>query len=195
MRNHTDAGVSPLVDRALALAARWHAGQTRKGKDIPYIQHPVAVGMLLDRLGYDDEVIAAGLLHDVVEDAGVPIDEIARQCGPRVGALVAHCTEQKLDASGTKRPWLERKADHLRLIAHAPPEARAILLADKWHNLFSTNADLDAGEPVWSRFNAPRDVWLEMTRRFVQALAKADDSDERLARLSRLCENELSRLT
>ena len=125
------------LERALRWAATCHHGQARKGSGVPYVQHVAAVAMILDRLGYGEDVVVAGLLHDVVEDCDVTLDDVRDRFGMEVAALVAHGSEVKLDATGTKRPWIDRKRDHLAALADAPPDARALVLADKLHNLAS----------------------------------------------------------
>jgi (p)ppGpp synthase/HD superfamily hydrolase len=185
------AALSPALDRALAMAATWHAGQVRKGTGVPYIQHAMAVALLLDRFGFDDLVVAAALLHDAAEDTDATLDDIRCRFGEPVGALVSHCTERKHDQDGRKRPWRDRKEEQLALIERLPLEACAILLADKWHNLFSTRLDIAAGEPAWERFNAPRDEWLAMNRRFVDAVDRREFANPALARLVELCQAEL----
>jgi (p)ppGpp synthase/HD superfamily hydrolase len=173
---------SPRLEAALRLAARAHRDQCRKATDIPYIQHPLAVAWILDRLGFDEEVVTAGLLHDVVEDTSFTLPEISHRFGNRVAAIVDDCTERKHTPTGEPIPWAERKAAHLARAATASVEARAVMLADKLHNLLSIEADLAAGHEVWSRFNADRAASLANHRRFLQRLSHPHD-DPRLARL------------
>jgi (p)ppGpp synthase/HD superfamily hydrolase len=117
--------------------------------------------MILDRAGFDEDVVIAGLLHDVVEDTAATFDEVAARFGPAVEETVRNCSEVKNDAAGRKRPWIDRKRDHLEALAGAPTATRAVVLADKLHNLMSIELDLDAGCPVWSLFSAdrPRVLW------------------------------------
>jgi (p)ppGpp synthase/HD superfamily hydrolase len=156
--------ISTRLERALRLAASWHAGQTRKGSAVPYVAHPFAVAWLLDRYGFGEDVLIAALLHDAVEDTEATLDAIAEAFGPEVAAIVGHSSEQKLDEAGVRRRWIDRKRDHLAAIADAPVEARAVALADKLHNLISIQADLDAGVDVWRLFNAGRDdvLWYHL---------------------------------
>ena len=69
---------SPTIDRALSLSATAHRHQERKGSQVPYIIHPVHVAILLLRHDFPEEVIVAALLHDVVEDTTLTIEDIAR---------------------------------------------------------------------------------------------------------------------
>lgn len=144
------------------MATEAHAGQARKASGLPYITHPVAVTMLLQRFGFDDEsTLAAALLHDVIEDTDVTAADLAAQFPPEVIELVGYLTEQKRDETGRKRKWEDRKRDHIAHIAAAPLAARAIALADKLHNLSTMAFDIDAGQQLTGRFNATLDriVW------------------------------------
>ena len=157
--------MSPNLERALRWAAVWHEGQVRKGSGVPYVIHPVAVGLILDRLGWPEDVVIAGLLHDVVEDTGASVEDVRARFGPSVAELVRSLSEIKLDPEGRKRPWIDRKTDHIAALSSAPIEARAVALADKLHNLLSIRADLGDGRPVWSLFHADRDqvLWYYRT--------------------------------
>src|SRR5262249_39032357 len=123
--------ISPRLEQALRWSARCHEGQARKGGGVPYFQHVAAVALVLDRAGFQEDVVIAGLLHDVVEDTAATFEEVAARFGPAVGEMVRHCSEAKTDAEGRKRPWIDRKRDHLAALAGASSSARAVILADK----------------------------------------------------------------
>ena len=183
---------SPLVDRAMRIAAKAHRHHHRKGSDLPYITHPAQAAMILLRAGIDDdEILAAALLHDVVEDTEHTLEMLAADFPPKVVQLVAAMTERKHDRDGRKRTWQERKDEHLRHMAAEPWEARAIVLADKLHNLGSMEVDLVQGEDLWSRFNAPPDRILWYHREMVAA---AEQGDPRLAKLATECRTLIDRL-
>jgi (p)ppGpp synthase/HD superfamily hydrolase len=173
--------VSLTLERALRWAAECHHGQVRKGTDTPYVEHVVGVAMALDRVGFAEPVVVAGLLHDVVEDTEATPDDVRARFGDEVAAIVAHCSEVKLDAGGRKRPWIDRKRDHLAALAAAPVEARGVVLADKLHNLVSIACDLHDGRPIWSLFNADRDRVLWYYRATVDTLGHGDPRLETLA--------------
>jgi guanosine-3',5'-bis(diphosphate) 3'-pyrophosphohydrolase len=128
-----DAAVerSELVRDALETARRAHAGQLRRGSDgHPYIDHPVAVAEILIKHRYGDEVLAAGLLHDVVEKSEIGIDEVRERFGEVVGDLVEAMTEdESID------DYEERKEEHRLRVASADPAAAAIFAADKLTNV------------------------------------------------------------
>ena len=124
-------GRSDLVRDALETARRAHAGQLRRGSDgHPYIDHPVAVAEILIRHRYPDEVLAAGLLHDVVEKSEIEISEVRERFGDVVGDLVEALTEDE-----TIDDYEERKDEHRQRVAAADPAALAIFAADKLTNV------------------------------------------------------------
>lgn len=182
---------SDRLEAALRFAAVAHRDQVRKSSDTPYVQHVVAVAWILDRAGFGETVQVAGLLHDVVEDTSVSIEDVAKAFGPEVARLVGFCTESKLDAEGRKRPWIDRKSDHVAALADAPVEARGIVLADKLHNLTSLAHDLALGVDAWSAFNADRDQVLRHHHAVVEACG---EDDPRLERLAEACREVLGRV-
>ena len=117
---------SPLTRDALAFAADRHAGQTRDIDGIPFVTHPVEVACLLHEAGYSDEVVAAGVLHDVVEDTNVQPEELARRFGERVAGLVASVSDDPSIEGDA-----ERKAALRLQVAEASEEAGVIFAADK----------------------------------------------------------------
>lgn len=183
---------SPIVERAMRLAARHHREGTRKGSDLPYISHPASVALILSQAGFDDDaILAAALLHDVVEDTACTLQQIEEVFPPEVAMYVAALTEKKLDERGAKRSWRVRKEEHVEQIASAPLEARAILLADKLHNLGTMLYDVEAGESIWGRFQAVRQEVLWYHRTMIE---QAFQGDERLAALAGACRDVLARL-
>jgi (p)ppGpp synthase/HD superfamily hydrolase len=173
--------MTPRLERALRWAAVCHRGQSRKGGDIPYIEHVMGVALILDRLGFDEDVVIAGLLHDAVEDTGATLAEVRAQFGDPVGGIVAACSEIKTDADGRKRPWIDRKRDHLATLDRASVPARGVILADKLHNLLSIALDLRDGRPVWSLFNAGRADVLWYYRTTLERIGTGDPKLEQLA--------------
>jgi (p)ppGpp synthase/HD superfamily hydrolase len=143
-------------EEALIFAARLHAGQKRKGKDLPYISHLMAVAALVSEAGGDGDEVIAALLHDAVEDQGglETLQEIRRRFGEGVAMIVEGCSDS---FSTPKPPWLERKASYLIHLRSASPEVRRVSLADKLHNARTILSDLEEhGEATWSRFNGGR---------------------------------------
>ena len=186
MSSQTTGCWSPLIERALRIAATHHHSQTRKGGVIPYVTHPFGVAMLLQRFGFDDdELLAAALLHDVVEDTECTLDDLEREFPPSVVEIVASLSERKDDDQGQLRPWKERKLEHIAHVQAANLEARAIVLADKLHNLATMKIDLDSGQDVWSRFRADRNEVEWYHRTMIDAACQYDESLQPLANACR----------
>jgi (p)ppGpp synthase/HD superfamily hydrolase len=179
------------LEEAMRFAAKAHEGQLRRGSNTPYFEHAAAVALILDRLGFPEDVIVAGVLHDLVEDTTTSFDEITARFGHDVCELVRHCSEVKTDEEGVKRPWIDRKRDHLAALASAPADARAIILADKLHNLVSIELDLREKGPVWGQFHAGRDQVLWYYR---SAIDVCGQGDARLESLADSCRGVLLRV-
>jgi len=117
------------LTKAFDLARIRHRGQMRKG-GLPYITHPVAVARMLRSAGYSDDIVAAGLLHDVLEDTGCELEEMIRAVGERVTKIVTEVTDRDQTLA-----WEDRKESYLRVLSTVSPEALAVACADKTHNL------------------------------------------------------------
>jgi (p)ppGpp synthase/HD superfamily hydrolase len=156
---------SPILDRALGLAASAHRTQERKSSGVPYIAHPAHVAVILIKHGFPEDAVVAGVLHDIVEDTGVTLAEVEAQFGSAVASLVDQVSEQKLQG-GTKLPWLLRKQELLSRLSHAAPLAVAVKSADALHNCQTLLADLRTqGESVWRHFRSSPDeqLWFFQT--------------------------------
>ena len=122
----------------------------RKGTDIPYIVHPAEVCEILKQLGCGEEVLAAGLLHDTLEDTKATAEEITERFGAKVAGLVAFNSEDK------SLPWEQRKEHTLKSLENAGPEQKLLVFADKLANIRAMHRDYAAvGEELWKRFNRP----------------------------------------
>jgi (p)ppGpp synthase/HD superfamily hydrolase len=137
------------------MAVGAHAGQVRKGTEIPYVTHPIHVAFLLAGHGFDEDLVIAGLLHDTVEDAGLALGEIEAQFGERVASLVRALTKPDL-GHGPRHSWRAGREAMVRVIRESGPDVAAIKAADSLHNASATLADLRThGSALWERFNAP----------------------------------------
>jgi (p)ppGpp synthase/HD superfamily hydrolase len=144
---------SDRYEAALVLAARAHGDQVRKVGNVPYITHVVHVSAILRRHGYPEDLVIAGLLHDVVEDSDVPLDQIEADFGPVVAEIVGALSERKMEGS-VKRPWETRKAEMLEQVRQASSEAVAVKAADTLHSTRTLSADLHRmGPSVWRNFS------------------------------------------
>lgn len=144
---------SRRFDEALNFTARAHVRQMRKGTDVPYVVHPVHVARLLERYGFDEDVVIAGLLHDVIEDTLTTAREVRQGFGARVAAIVQGCTEEDHEHGW----WEDRKEAMIDFLRDAPPDVKAVACADKLHNLSTIRDELrSGGERVWRRFGRGR---------------------------------------
>ena len=124
-----------VIKKAYDLAVDAHKGQLRRSGE-PFIIHPLSVAIILADLEMDKETIAAGLLHDVVEDTDISFDEVKEQFGEDIAYLVDGVTKlSKLSYHGNK---MEFQADNLRKMFLAmAKDIRVIIikLADRLHNM------------------------------------------------------------
>ncbi len=177
---------SPLVRNALEQARADHAGQVRNGSGgMPYFEHPVRVAALLDEHGYGEEVLAAALLHDVVEDSGTSLDEIREEFGEGVAGMVGALTDDEaLDS------YRERKAEHRERVAAADGEALAIYGSDKLTNVKALRAAYEGeGDAVREEFKVPielkTEIWeadRDLLREKAPELPFLDELDAELSR-------------
>ena len=158
-----------LLKRALDQAAVWHHGQVRKypGTTVPYMSHPAGVAAILSRHGFDEEVVAAGALHDAIEDTIATVVEVERLFGRRVAELVRGASEEDKTLS-----WEERKRAYLERFPHKPWEAQAITLADKIDNFESIIVCAEVHGDPWAMFKRGKATQLE---RFDALSALLDD--------------------
>lgn len=208
---------SPLVEKAVETAAQWHEGTYRKGAwrasafalpkgatpRVPVVAHLVNVAFVVQRVGFSDEVVAAALLHDAVEDrsalgAILTLETVAEHFGERVARLVADVTERNRDEAGRSRPWRARKDEYLaHLRDTALPESVGISLADKLHNLWTMNQSLEAGHDPFASTPTRRALSAgpELQRWYFREIlaATAHHTDPRLRRLRERLTSEVER--
>ena len=167
---------SNKYSEAVGYAAAAHAKQVRKGTDIPYISHPIAVSALVVEHGGNEIQAIAALLHDVLEDCGAhhgPV--IAERFGNNVLAIVEGLTDGLPDAHGKKADWRGRKESYLAHLKSAELDVVLVSACDKLHNATAIADDHAAiGEAVFDRFSQPKSntVWYysELARIFSRRL-------------------------
>lgn len=141
-----------LFSQAIAFAAKMHDGAVRKGTDIPYIVHPMEAAMIAATMTTDQAVLAAAVLHDVIEDCGVTEAELAVQFGTRVAELVM--SETQLHRGDPKETWESRKQEALDKVAAGDRDVKILMLADKLSNMRAIRLDYHAlGTALFARFN------------------------------------------
>jgi (p)ppGpp synthase/HD superfamily hydrolase len=173
-------GYSDRINHAFAFAAKHHDQQVRKGTRLPYLTHPANVAVILTRYGCSEDVVVAGILHDVVEDCvrdGMTRDmleeRIGRKFGNSVLSTVLGVTERRTDDDGIDLSWEDRKEDYLQRLSLANEDALWVCAADKVHNANSILSDLRRTafpETVWGRFSAGREGSVRWYRRVADRL-------------------------
>ena len=142
------------IGKAMEFASVAHAGQHRKGTDVPYITHPVETAFIVMTLTADEDVIIAALLHDVVEDTKYSLDDIRERFGERVAELVDWESEDKMRHLPAADSWKARKKSSLQELKVAPVEAKMICLGDKISNMrASAERYAIEKEVMWQAFN------------------------------------------
>ena len=144
-----------LVSEAIAFAVAAHDGMRRKKSEAPYILHPMEAAVIVGTMTDDQQLIAAAVLHDVVEDAGIPIEEIEEKFGPRVRELVASETEDKRADLPPTATWRARKEESLEVLKNTEDIAVLMVwLGDKLANMRSFyRMHKVEGDAMWQRFN------------------------------------------
>jgi (p)ppGpp synthase/HD superfamily hydrolase len=150
-----------LVDRALKFATIAHADQKRKYTGEPYIVHPIEVMKIVQTVEHDEAMLAAALLHDVVEDTDVTIEVIADTFGEDVASLVDDLTDVSKPEDGNRKT---RKALDRAHSAKASARAQTIKLAD----LISNSADILKNDPKFAK------VYLAEKELLLEVLTKGD---------------------
>jgi (p)ppGpp synthase/HD superfamily hydrolase len=148
-----------IIEKAASFAADKHKNQTRKEGGLLYISHLVSVALILQKYNFSEQIIAAGLLHDTLEDTETTEQEILENFEQEVLDMILQVTNDKdLD-------WKSKKQKYVDTVRTANPGAQAIALADKMHNMKSLLNNLEelGPEKVWAFFNAsPADkLWFE----------------------------------
>lgn len=145
------------LKEALDQAAVWHRDQIRKYPDVevPYFSHCAGVALVLTRHGLDEDVVVAGVLHDILEDCDVTVEQLAAQFGDRVAGLVNDVSEQDKSL-----PWEERKQQYVERFRTKSWDAQAISLADKIDNFRSIRMCAQRYGDPWGMFKRGRDKQL-----------------------------------
>ena len=167
-----------IINDAIAYATYYHAGQLRKGTDLPYIVHPMEVMVILSRMNASTPLLMAGILHDTVEDTNATIEEIADRFGAETAALVdAHTEKHK------NRSWWERRRTSVEHLRTAQRDVKLLIMADKLSNLRSMAHDYARiGDTLWERFHVGRDMQAKYYAMSIDALSDlAEDPDAKWA--------------
>lgn len=207
---------SSIIEHAIELAAQWHDGTYRKsswrdpafrspeGTDpsVPVMSHVTMVGMMVQRAGWDEITVAAAFLHDVLEDPDrhkqyMRYEVLQSVMGAEVADRVLEVTEEKFDGSGNSRSWQQRKEGYISGLRSHSPEAIAISLADKTHNLWTMNESLSRGIDIFTTAPGRRGLNADPERQrwFHRAVLETsrEFDDPRLESLRNALEHEIER--
>ena len=165
-----------LIPKATEFAYKAHQidrWQTRKGKSVPYILHPLSVANRLSRVGAEVPVIAAGILHDTIEDSKetnkISKEDIEREFGADIARMVNDVTEQDRSL-----PWADRKAAALAHIPNMEQDSLLVKSADVLDNLSDQIEDYKViGDKMFENFNASKKLQLDRYEKLTVALEKA----------------------
>lgn len=168
-----------LMDRAIVFATRAHSGTYRKGTKIPYIVHPIEAASIVSTMTDDPDMIAAAVLHDVVEDTDATLEEISFFFNERIAKLVEAESEDKRKDLPPQETWMVRKMETLKFLQEeADRDAKILALADKLSNMRAVHRDQNTiGDKLWERFNEKskeKHGW--MYRQVTNALSDLSDT-------------------
>lgn len=162
-----------LIQKAILKAMEVHQGQVRKGDGkTPYVLHPLEVGVILSHYTSSEVLIASAILHDVVEDGNVKIDDFKNEFNEDVASIVLVLTEDK-----TIQDWVQRKGEHLSRLANNKT-AYIIKAVDALVNMRDLFTAVESqGDAVWGKFNAPKQLKMNYFERILDDLKTEMPSD------------------
>ena len=142
-----------IFEKAVSFAFEAHRGQKRKDGTI-YILHPLEVAVIVGTMTSDEDVLAAAVLHDTVEDTPVTAEDILENFGEKIAELVAHETENKRPEMKPSDSWKIRKEESLEVLKNSALNSKIIWVGDKVSNMRSLSKAYDKiGNAVFERFN------------------------------------------
>ena len=143
-----------LLDRAIVFAVRAHAGTERRGKGFPYIVHPMEAVEIVATMTSDQELLAAAVLHDTVEDTDTTVEQIRTEFGDRIASLVASESDIVVDGVNEEDSWHARKQAAIDRLARASHDAKMVALGDKLSNMRAIARDYaQQGDALWNLFH------------------------------------------
>ena len=168
-----------VIAKAIAYAAENHKGMVRKKTEIPYIVHPMEAAAIVATMTVDSNVIAAAVLHDVLEDTPVTLEMLRNEFNEDICNLVAEESEDKREGQPESETWLVRKQEAIETLGKASREAKMVALGDKLSNIRAMARDhRKIGDELWQRFNQkdPKvQAWYYQS--LLEALAELNELD------------------
>ena len=143
-----------LFDRAARYAIEAHADTERRGKGFPYIIHPMEAAAIVATITADPEILAAAILHDVVEDTDRTVEDLRAEFGDRIAELVASESEDPMAHLSEEASWHARKQAAIDRLANAPHDAKIVAMGDKLSNMRAIARDHEQiGDEIWNLFH------------------------------------------
>ena len=143
-----------LLDRAIIFAVKAHHNTERRGKGFPYIVHPMEAVEIVATITSDQELLAAAVLHDVIEDTDVTIEELRAEFGNRIAELVHSESDQFIDGISEADSWHDRKQAAINRLAAASYDAKIVAMGDKLSNMRAIARDYAIkGDELWKIFH------------------------------------------
>ena len=153
----------PLLQKAMEFAAGKHESHVRKGSTIPYFTHVMEAMEIVSRMTDDEEIRAAAVLHDTLEDTGTDYEELEKAFGRRVADLVAAVSEDKKKDRPAAETWMDRKHESVEHLEEADTDVLMIALGDKLSNVRAMTRDYERiGEELWKKFNNSNPIYQGM---------------------------------
>ena len=145
---------SDLLDRAIIFAVRAHHNTERRGKGFPYIVHPMEAVEIVATITPDQELLAATVLHDTIEDTDVTVEDIRREFGERIAQLVYAESDQFAEGESEEDSWHDRKQAAIDRLRNAPRDAKIVAMGDKLSNMRAIWRDYQTkGDELWKIFH------------------------------------------
>ena len=143
-----------LLDRAIIFAVKAHHNTERRGKGFPYIVHPMEAVEIVATITSDQELLAAAVLHDVIEDTDVTVEELRAEFGNRIAELVHAESDQFIEGISETGSWHDRKQAAINRLAAASYDAKIVAMGDKLSNMRAIARDYAIkGDELWKIFH------------------------------------------
>lgn len=160
-----------MLEKAIVFAINTHKNQKRKDNN-PYIVHPFEVALLLAKANADDNLIAAGLLHDTIEDASISKETLLKEFNEDIANLVSKDSEDK------SKSWEERKEKVILDTKNSDERYQLLVLADKLANLKDLDESIRKdGDMIWNKFKRDKKEQAWFYNELAFSFTKLKDKD------------------
>ena len=167
-----------LLDRAIIFAVKAHHNSERREKGFPYIVHPMEAVEIVATITSDQELLAAAVLHDTVEDTDVTLEDIRHEFGDRVASIVEAESDKNIEGVSETDTWMERKQTAIDRLRQAPLDAKIVAMGDKLSNMRAIYRDyLTKGDSLWQIFHvSDKSVHEWRYRKLAESLSDLSDT-------------------